>query len=498
MAMSEDLYTKWLNIPPGVRPPASHVLLGIDNNTSDTRAIDAAAELRMEELDRFALSSDRATREQVQRLMNEIAKARTRMVKRVAMTSSATHRKNVPAPSRSATAGSTTPISGQGAAGNAPRRAPRPAQAVANPSGLRLPRDGQAFWLLIGTGWAFSIVLVALVVYFLASPPDVDPLASQIVPLDDAAKRFDTPVSPQAEPKPQPEPESGPEPKTKPEIRPQPEPPPHAESLYSEAFTAYLKERDSLARQPEAQAALIKQKLSELNGGIPINLEIKIRRGRLAYLWLLTDRSTPRTGHENHNITDLSPLIGMQISFFVLQGLEKVESFEFLKTMRVESLQIHGNDRLELETVAQVKGLRGVWIRDIKATDLQAFKGLKLNEGISFDNIVGLTSLDGLEGMNLKSLYIYDCPQLSDISALSKVTVSYGIGFRNTAIADISPLKGMRRLRVLQFVNCPSLQSLEGLETITTLEKLELSSNAGLSVEEVQALQTKMPDLDMD
>ena len=41
--MSEDAYTKWLNIPPGPRPPKPHELLGIDPGVTDPGAIDAAA-----------------------------------------------------------------------------------------------------------------------------------------------------------------------------------------------------------------------------------------------------------------------------------------------------------------------------------------------------------------------------------------------------------------------------------------------------------------------
>ena len=81
--MAHDAYSKWLGLPPGKRPPKAHELLGLPANPTNAAQIDEAAGRRMDQLDRFALSNDRATRQQVQQLMNEVAKARTRLVARI-------------------------------------------------------------------------------------------------------------------------------------------------------------------------------------------------------------------------------------------------------------------------------------------------------------------------------------------------------------------------------------------------------------------------------
>jgi hypothetical protein len=74
--MSTDLYTEWLKIPPGHRPPDHYALLGLERFCSDASAIEQAVADRMELLDRYALHRDSARRSACQQMMNEVAQAR--------------------------------------------------------------------------------------------------------------------------------------------------------------------------------------------------------------------------------------------------------------------------------------------------------------------------------------------------------------------------------------------------------------------------------------
>jgi formylglycine-generating enzyme required for sulfatase activity/TPR repeat protein len=72
-----DLYTQWLGVPPGPRPPSHYELLGLPPLCADVNEIEAAAARQLERLHRLALRPDRAGRETSQRLMNDVAQALT-------------------------------------------------------------------------------------------------------------------------------------------------------------------------------------------------------------------------------------------------------------------------------------------------------------------------------------------------------------------------------------------------------------------------------------
>lgn len=79
--MSQDPYSKYLKIPSGQRPPTASQVLGIPDGTTDIKVIEAAAEQRLDQLDEYALSNDHKVQEQVQELMNQVAKARAELIR---------------------------------------------------------------------------------------------------------------------------------------------------------------------------------------------------------------------------------------------------------------------------------------------------------------------------------------------------------------------------------------------------------------------------------
>ncbi|MCE5276865.1 MAG: NPCBM/NEW2 domain-containing protein [Planctomycetaceae bacterium] len=78
--MSQDLYTLWLGIAAGPRPVDHYTLLGVKPFCQDQDAIEQAVRRRMDKLDQYALHPDRAKRQAVQNMMNELAAARVRLV----------------------------------------------------------------------------------------------------------------------------------------------------------------------------------------------------------------------------------------------------------------------------------------------------------------------------------------------------------------------------------------------------------------------------------
>lgn len=78
--MFDDLYTLWLGIGPGPRPPDHYALLGLERFCQDIEAIESATRARLTRLDEFAMHPDRDTRDAVQDMMNEVARARVCLV----------------------------------------------------------------------------------------------------------------------------------------------------------------------------------------------------------------------------------------------------------------------------------------------------------------------------------------------------------------------------------------------------------------------------------
>lgn len=75
-----DLYSTWLHVPPGPRPPDYYALLRLAPFCDDVELIEFAVQRQMERLDTHALHPDPAKREACQSLMNEVARARTTLV----------------------------------------------------------------------------------------------------------------------------------------------------------------------------------------------------------------------------------------------------------------------------------------------------------------------------------------------------------------------------------------------------------------------------------
>ncbi|HWE04789.1 MAG TPA: hypothetical protein VG326_20455 [Tepidisphaeraceae bacterium] len=101
--MPDDLYSIWLKVAPGPRPPDHYALLGLPRFCQSQEQIEAAAQRQLDELDRHSLHNDIPRREACHRMMNEVARARialTNPQKRAAydLTLDPEHKPKPPAP----------------------------------------------------------------------------------------------------------------------------------------------------------------------------------------------------------------------------------------------------------------------------------------------------------------------------------------------------------------------------------------------------------------
>ena len=78
--MAKDLYHRWLNVPPGQRPPHHYDLLGVPLWTNSPEQIEAATLRQLDKLKAYALHPDAARRRACHQLMDELAQARETLI----------------------------------------------------------------------------------------------------------------------------------------------------------------------------------------------------------------------------------------------------------------------------------------------------------------------------------------------------------------------------------------------------------------------------------
>lgn len=197
-------------------------------------------------------------------------------------------------------------------------------------------------------------------------------------------------------------------------------------------------------------------------------------------------------------LNDLSPIAdcalkgSLKLNGVGLRGLPQQVKWE------IEDLELHNNP--ELEDISGLKGvpltrltLYGTSVKDLRALKGAPMKYLHLSDSDG-RNGAPVTSLEGLEGMPLQSLYAGEVPErdLSPLKGLPLVTLyinrtnvtdltplggnphlsNLRAGY--TGITDLSPLKGMalRNLGVME-VEVTSLAPLSGMP----LEKLNFGGS---------------------
>jgi hypothetical protein len=72
----DDLYTQWLGVPAGARPPDHYALLRLPRFCSDLEKIEAAAQRQLDALDRYAIHPELPKRDACHQMMSEVARAR--------------------------------------------------------------------------------------------------------------------------------------------------------------------------------------------------------------------------------------------------------------------------------------------------------------------------------------------------------------------------------------------------------------------------------------
>lgn len=502
--MSEDRHTRFLGIPAGLRPPHAHVLLGVEPDVNDPEIIEAAVQRRMDELDKFALSNDRTTREQVQKLMNEVAKARVKLTQRAEGQAKKAAPIETPEPTPTPVVPAQTPTTEQPPIA-AVEHVPVPRKASLNfKFKFQWPRLSAEAWSLLGIAWLMSLAVTAVGAYFVASSksiPELAPIAGN------------TPTLPK-EGEPPSEPTPGPAPNDPPAQVPPVEPDETTEPTKPVAsptdpiltweqveqikdpdarLQAFIRLRDS-KEDFRQQIELIRRALGLFNG-IP---DVKIatydagndKMKLIVKVAHVGDRDNP-----NFGITDISPLTGFKAHGLTLGNLINIRDFEPLRTARINHLNVSGCTGLtDYSLFKSIDGLQALILDRTNIDDLNKLTVQRL-DWLSLQNCQNLTSLDGLEGKTIETLIASRNSQLNDIDALRVVRGLKEVNLSHTSAHRLDALAA-HQLTQLDLGSCFYLASITPLEQVSTLERLVLPPvGSRILQSDLYQLQGRLPGL---
>lgn len=432
--------------------------MGVEPDVNDPEIIEAAVQRRMDQLDQYALSSDRTTREQIQKLMNEVAKARVKLVERAEARAKKAKPVEAPKPEPMPVL---IPVEPDQAPAK-PVQVLEPTESTAEPSpvaaneqtpALRkpsfqfkfkfaMPRLSAEAWSLMGVAWLMSLAVAAVGAYFIASsqaPPTE--LASQVPaeqpPVPDVEPDEIDPVSDQdPDPALDSEPETETEPDTSPDTETATAPVNEQEAAPADLAAAdrqldaimqitdpqarlnlYRQIRDRMPAYSPEQIAFIIEATRRFNGSN--DLRIKIYRSGDGY-----SISAPvphgQDKHPNLALTDISAFAGLETDYFNIQNCRAIKDFTILKTMRNRVLLIDGCVGLkDLTLLNECKGIEALYIGGSSVTSL---KGLSI-DGLKMLRIseAPVTDLSPLAQMELTQLHLANCYRLASLAGIESM-----------------------------------------------------------------------------
>ncbi len=196
----------------------------------------------------------------------------------------------------------------------------------------------------------------------------------------------------------------------------------------------------------------------------------------------------------NTQVSDLSPVVGMQMASLEIPG-SLVKDLSPLKGMPLTLLNISNSQVSDLSPLEGMQ-LGGLQINATLVKDLSPLKGMPLIS-IGIDNCPSIQDLSPLKGMKLVSIYMLGTG-VSDLSPLEGMPLTH-LNANLTQITDMTPLKGMKLTHLyVSHTGVSDLTPLQGIPitqlVLTSTKVSDLSPLAGMPLEYVYFEQTRVTD----
>ncbi|WP_195268306.1 Ig-like domain-containing protein [Eubacterium sp. 1001713B170207_170306_E7] len=155
----------------------------------------------------------------------------------------------------------------------------------------------------------------------------------------------------------------------------------------------------------------------------------------------------------------------------------------FKKATKLSNLSFKGQPIEDVSALAGCSNLNYFGIENTSMTDLKGVKGIKSLQHISILTVSNnkLTSFDGIEGMNIGTIYASH-NAIRNVSALKNSRNLSILWLDNNELKNMSDIKGLEDVAFVREIIFREnrLTSLNGIEKITSLYRVELGDNPDL------------------
>jgi len=194
-------------------------------------------------------------------------------------------------------------------------------------------------------------------------------------------------------------------------------------------------------------------------------------------------------------VSDLRPLSGLYgLESPDLRGAKAVQDLRPLASLvKIKYLDLHDTAVQRVKPLAGLANLENLILSRTLVENIAPLqscaklKSLNLTSSLVY-NIAPLIQLK-----SLVSLYAADCRELSDISAVSQMTLMEELLISGDMIPDLSPLASLTNLRALTFWNENTLIDFSPLANLKRLETLEVGE-MGMTAKDLSYL-SRLPKL---
>ena len=157
-------------------------------------------------------------------------------------------------------------------------------------------------------------------------------------------------------------------------------------------------------------------------------------------------------------VSDLGPLKGMRLEDFGGMHNKVLSDLAPLKDMSLSSLRLYDCSKVKDITPLRNAKLKTINIERTSVADLSPLRGQPLKEANLCSGLIA--DISPLEGMSPRYIDLTCNKNIKDISVVKDMKDLEDLRLDDTGISDLSPIKGMEKLRVLSILRCPNITDL--------------------------------------
>ena len=194
-----------------------------------------------------------------------------------------------------------------------------------------------------------------------------------------------------------------------------------------------------------------------------------------------------------NTVTDISPVGSSNIEEFVTQrccGIVDISSLAKSKTLK--RVTFKGSNVVDVSALGHLQKLEYVDLRwSTKISDVSMLLNVKT---LKISGCKSIHSIAGLEQGMIVSLYMAECPNITDVSMLWKAKSLVDLDISKTGVANVSSLGWSKTLEYLALEYCKNITDISGLKGCKSLKEIRLSKR----IKGLEKLKDIVVDMEFD